>query len=524
MIEQPTSLAQNTGSTNPNGRSLAQPTVVRAQPVRSSLHTPAQQAPNTTEPGIAEPGAIDTSATEPGASGTNPPKQNRHPSQTRNRSHLRRGQGSGVFAALDLGTNNCRLLVARRVPGGHRLGEVPSVRPAKGSRPRAPFRILESYSRIVRLGEGLALSGELGEDAITRTLASLKACSSIIANHRVDKLRCIATEACRAADNCDDFLERVRRDTGLTLELISGQEEAQLGFMGCAPLMNPRRPYALVFDIGGGSTEISWLQIKGGHRPRALDSISLPMGVVTLAERYAARAQGDQGADQPQPRLKGQTLSHEDYSAIRREMAEALADFERRNHIATHQRQAKVQLIGTSGTVTTLSALVQGLERYDRSRVDGSYLTVNAIERICQRLLAMSHEERAKLQSIGTHRADLVLPGCAILQGILDIFPLQRLRVADRGLREGMLYELMAQPRKGAALRGKSKRSGGGDEATAKPTHKTPGRTTGKNTGKNSGKNSGRSKRNRNRVQIAKSEGRANPQSRNQPANNDPSQ
>ncbi len=411
------------------------------------------------------------------------------------RSHHRRGQGSGVFAALDLGTNNCRLLVARRVPGGHRLGEVPSVRPAKGSRPRAPFRILESYSRIVRLGEGLALSGELGEEAISRTLASLKACSSIIANHRVDKVRCIATEACRAADNCDDFLKRVRRETGLTLELISGQEEAQLGFMGCAPLMNPRRPYALVFDIGGGSTEISWLQVKGGYRPRALDSISLPMGVVTLAERYAARVQGTaepapEGANRQQP---DQTLSREDYTAIRQEMADALADFERRNRIATHQRQAKVQLIGTSGTVTTLSALVQGLERYDRSRVDGSYLTINAIERICQRLLAMSHEERAKLQSIGTHRADLVLPGCAILQGILDTFPLQRLRVADRGLREGMLYELMAQPRKGAALRGKSKRTSGGEDAAVKqPT----------------GKNSGRSKRYRKRGQGAKGDGR----------------
>lgn len=403
----------------------------------------------------------------------------------------RKTNASGVFAALDLGTNNCRLLVARRVPGGHRLGEVPAARTVKGSRPRPPFRILESYSRIVRLGEGLALTGALGEEAISRTLASLKACSSIIANHRVDKVRCIATEACRAASNCDDFLERVRRDTGLTLELISGEEEAQLGFMGCAPLMNPRRPYALVFDIGGGSTEISWLQIKGGHRPRALDSLSLPMGVVTLAERYAARAQqtGNSGALS----VKGQTLSDADYHAIRQEMAAALADFERRNRIATHQRQAKVQLIGTSGTVTTLSALVQGLERYDRSRVDGSYLTINAIERVCQRLLAMDHHERANLQSIGTHRADLVLPGCAILQGILDIFPLQRLRVADRGLREGMLYELMAQPRDAGPLRGKTRRHG--EDGLVKPGSKP--------SSKPGGKSGGRSKHQRKRTQHA---------------------
>lgn len=367
----------------------------------------------------------------------------------------KRGRGQGVFAALDLGTNNCRLLVARRVPGGHRLGEVPSVRPAKGNRPRPPFRIIESYSRIVRLGEGLALTGALGEAAIERTLASLKACSSIIANHRVDRLRCIATEACRAASNCDEFLDRVRRETGLTLELISGQEEAQLGFMGCAPLMNPRRPYALVFDIGGGSTEISWLQVQGGHRPKALDSLSLPFGVVTLAERYAAQSTSADAR-------AGTTLTPESYAAIRRDMAAALADFEQRNRVGLHQRQAKVQLIGTSGTVTTLSALVQGLARYDRSRVDGAYLTLGAIDRICQELLGMSHQERAAMQSIGSHRADLVLPGCAILQGILDCFPLQRLRVADRGLREGMLYELMTQPRPGAATRGKSKRQGEG--------------------------------------------------------------
>lgn len=408
----------------------------------------------------------------------------------------RRGRGQGVFAALDLGTNNCRLLVARRVPGGHRLGEVPAVRPAKGARPRPPFRIIESYSRIVRLGEGLALSGELGEAAIQRTLASLKACSSIIANQRVDRLRCIATEACRAASNCEEFLQRVRRETGLTLELISGQEEAQLGFMGCAPLMNPRRPYALVFDIGGGSTEISWLQVAGGQRPRALDSLSLPFGVVTLAERYAAQEPGSAGS-------AGKNLSQAGYAAIRRDMAEALADFEARNRVAFHQSQAKVQLIGTSGTVTTLSALVQGLPRYDRSRVDGAYLTLGSIERICQQLLAMSHEERAGIQSIGSHRADLVLPGCAILQGILDSFPLQRLRVADRGLREGMLYELMASPRPGGSVRGKAKRQGeaAGQKAYAgkSQAHKSQAPKS-QSKGQNKGQNKGQGKNQNNKA------------------------
>ena len=308
-----------------------------------------------------------------------------------------------VCAALDLGTNNCRLLIARRRGAG--------------------FHVIDAFSRIVRLGEGLAATGLLSEAAMERTLAALRICAGKVARSGARRGRYVATEACRRADNCVDFLERVRRDTGIAIEIIESSEEARLVVAGCAPLLDPAVPYALVFDIGGGSTELVWLDLAAGAaRPTVLGFVSVPHGVVTLADRYG-----------------GRTVTAAIYDAIVEEVRAALAPFEVCHRIAPLVAAGRVQLLGSSGTVTTLAGIHLELPRYDRAKVDGSMLEFAAIDRASRRLAALSWEERAAHPCIGEERADLVLAGCAILEAICRLWPVGRLVVADRGVREGIL-------------------------------------------------------------------------------------
>ncbi|HWD58475.1 MAG TPA: Ppx/GppA phosphatase family protein [Stellaceae bacterium] len=325
------------------------------------------------------------------------------------------------YAALDLGTNNCRLLVARPAPGG--------------------FRVVDAFSRIVRLGEGLEASGALSEPAMARTLDALKVCAAKIAQRRVAATRSVATEACRRAANCGEFLERVRNEVGIELEIISTAEEARLVVSGCAPLLQPRTPYAIVFDIGGGSTEIVWLR-HGRPRdgPRGLGraarpehpwlqiegSISLPFGVVTFTERF--------GGTEVTPAI---------YRAMLDEAEAALAPFERQHRIRHHIAARRVQMIGSSGTVTTLAGIHLALPRYIRALVDGSTLTFAQIDRVSSHLAGLDLAGRAASPCVGRERADLVLSGCAILDAICATWPVGQLRVADRGVREGILFDLM---------------------------------------------------------------------------------
>jgi exopolyphosphatase/guanosine-5'-triphosphate,3'-diphosphate pyrophosphatase len=313
------------------------------------------------------------------------------------------------YAALDLGTNNCRLLVARPTRSG--------------------FRVVDAFSRIVRLGEGLAASGVLSEDAMARTLDALKICADKIAARRVATGRYVATEACRQAANCGAFLARVREETGIEIEIISSTEEARLVVAGCAPLLDPRIPYAIVFDIGGGSTEIVWLRLWGGGnrgRPEILGSMSLPFGVVTLTDRFG-----------------GAEVSPATYRAMVAEAAAALAPFERDHDIQRHVRTGRVQMLGSSGTVTTLAGIHLALPRYTRALVDGSVLTFGQISVVSAHLAGLDLAGRAANPCIGHERADLVLSGCAILDAICATWPVGRLRVADRGVREGILFDLM---------------------------------------------------------------------------------
>ena len=316
----------------------------------------------------------------------------------------------GHFAALDLGTNNCRLLVAR--PAG------------------AGFRIVDAFSRIVRLGEGLAATGALSEEAMDRAFAALAVCAGKITGRRRLVGRYVATEACRRAANCEGFLARVRDGLGLDIEIISTAEEARLVVTGCAPLLDPRLPYAIVFDIGGGSTEIVWVALRRDRRGRRrglhiLGSLSVPLGVVNLTDRF------------------GGEVAPAAYRAMVDEAADALEAFDRRHDIAAQIRGGRVQMLGSSGTVTTLAGVHLALPRYTRAQVDGSLLTFQQIATVSTRLAALDLAGRAASPCVGRERADLVLSGCAILEAICAHWPVGRLRVADRGVREGILVELM---------------------------------------------------------------------------------
>jgi exopolyphosphatase/guanosine-5'-triphosphate,3'-diphosphate pyrophosphatase len=311
------------------------------------------------------------------------------------------------YGALDLGTNNCRLLIAQPDRNG--------------------FAVVDAFSRIVRLGEGLGHHGRLGDAAMGRTIEALRVCANKLKWHKVSRRRLIATEACRMAENGAAFIERVRVETGLDLEIIDRETEARLAASGAEPLIDAAAASALVFDIGGGSTEIMWVERLPGHGFSILRWTSLPVGVVTLSERFGG----------------GRDVTDESFHAMSAYVGELLAPFVAEVARAKGEAPIPSHLLGTSGTVTTIAGVHLGLRRYDRSRVDGCWLSNEAAGEVTGRLLAMSFDERTQNACIGRERADLVLAGCAILEEIRLAFPAPRIRVADRGLREGILTQLM---------------------------------------------------------------------------------
>lgn len=324
-----------------------------------------------------------------------------------------RSQDVPVFAALDLGTNNCRLLVA--VPG----------RPGQ-------FRVVDAFSRIVRLGEGLSASGRLADAAMDRAVEALRICGDKLRNRPIRRARLIATEACRSAENGAMFIERVQAETGLALEIIDRQTEARLAVSGCGSLIEEDTDGVVLFDIGGGSSEIALIDVSGRRSNRLANHIvswtSLPVGVVSLAERFG-----------------GRDVSRETFQAMIDDVTGLLRRFEGRDRLKHVTAGRKFHLLGTSGTVTTLAGVHLGLERYDRRRVDGLWMDGESVDAMIERLLSWDFRQRVANPCIGADRADLVLAGCAILEAIRAAWPSNRLRVADRGLREGILSELMAE-------------------------------------------------------------------------------
>jgi exopolyphosphatase/guanosine-5'-triphosphate,3'-diphosphate pyrophosphatase len=316
-----------------------------------------------------------------------------------------------TYAALDLGTNNCRLLIARPAQHG--------------------FRVVDAFSRIVRLGEGLTANGRLCEGAMDRAVEALKVCKSKMDHRGVTRARLITTEACRAAANGQDFVRRVGDEAKLELEIVDQRTEASLAVTGCAALAAPEAGAVIVFDIGGGSTEIVWLGGReAGRDPaqRIREWASLPIGVVSVAERYG-----------------GVEVGREKFERMVADCSAALAPFAQK--AAAARTAPNFHLLGTSGTVTTVAGIHLRLPRYDRRQVDGLWMQDGDICSVIDELVAMDYAQRQANACIGRERADLVLAGCAIFEAIRRAFPSPKVRIADRGLREGILLRMMHEDR-----------------------------------------------------------------------------
>lgn len=341
-----------------------------------------------------------------------------------------------AFAALDLGTNNCRLLIATPSPRG--------------------FRIVDAFSRIVRLGEGLSRTGRLADSAMERALSALAICAAKIERRGVLRIRAVATQACRAAENGPSFIATVERETGIRLSIISPREEAQLAVAGCLNLLDTSSRAALVLDVGGGSTEMSWLDLTAPGldvSPRRMAHwrlpikawLSVPIGVVTLAERFPET---------------------DDVDTWFRQMVDAMKleiqGFTQADRFRDVFQAGEAHIVGTSGAITSLAGLHLGLRRYDRSRVDGLWMSRADCDAVTARLGALTVEGRAAEPCIGPDRADLVMAGAAILTAVQELWPCERVRVADRGLREGLLLSLMSNQKRGRSRRNRGSRLNGG--------------------------------------------------------------
>ncbi|HZB70441.1 MAG TPA: Ppx/GppA phosphatase family protein [Sphingomicrobium sp.] len=322
------------------------------------------------------------------------------------RPHDRRQQRY-TYGAVDLGTNNCRLLVARPVDDG--------------------FTVVDAFSRVVRLGEGLSQSGKLTDEAMDRAVAALAICGEKLRRRNVSLSRAVATEACRRAVNGREFVDRVRRETGIALDIISPQEEARLAVLGCHKVLQPGDGPALIFDIGGGSTELVLIDHVDGV-PKIRSWWSAPWGVVSLTESEGRTA-----------------IDGSERLAAYQRMRERARDSFSRFAETLPKTSADIRLLGTSGTVTTLASVHLALPSYDRRAVDGLQVPTEAMQKISTMIAGMDYEERSRLPCIGRDRADLVVAGCAILEAILEIWPAPTLGVADRGIREGILRSLMAR-------------------------------------------------------------------------------
>lgn len=361
----------------------------------------------------------------------------RAPGGPQGRRRRSQDESAACYAALDLGTNNCRLLVATPTPRG--------------------FRVVEAYSRIVRLGEGLSQTGQLSDAAMERSLAALKVCAEKIRRRKAVRVKAVATQACRAATNGPDFVRRVQAETGLKLQIITPREEAQLSVAGCMSLFDREQDAALVVDVGGGSTELSWVDLKGGGldaKPRQFAAwklpirawLSIPVGVVTLAERFP----------------EGERADESWFRAMVDDVKARIETFPHAEPMRQVFAEGRAHLIGTSGAITSLAGLHLGLPRYDRNVVDGLWMNRADCEAASERLQGLTAAERAQEPCIGADRADLVLAGAAILQAVQELWPCSRVRVADRGLREGLLMSLMSDQQK----RPRRRRRGG---STKKP-------------------------------------------------------
>ena len=325
-----------------------------------------------------------------------------------------------VFAALDLGTNNCRLLIAR-----------PANYP---TRENHGLKVLDTFSRIVRLGEDVSSTGVLSEDAMERTVTALKACQKKLERYEVPYLRFVATEACRQASNTGEFLTRVANEAQIEIDVITNEEEAKLAFLGCSTLLKSTTDSALVFDIGGGSTEFMWVKRDVMAPPellcehRIMDWLSLNQGVMNLSEKFGGTAFAEVYFDE----LVGN-------------LVKKLREFDLKNKISEKVMAGQIQMLSTSGTLTTLAAIHLGLNHYERSKIDGNTFSTEQLRDAVQAILTMRPSERFANHCIGPERADYIISGCAIFEAICTLWPVREVTVADRGVREGIIFSLMQE-------------------------------------------------------------------------------
>lgn len=312
-----------------------------------------------------------------------------------------------VYAAIDLGTISCRLVIATPTPSS--------------------FRIVETFSKITRLGEGIINNNELSRPAIKRTLGALKVCAGVLAEYApIVKSRFVATAACRRAVNCSQFIELVKRETGLNLEIISSKEESRLSVAGCIPLLARNIKRTLVFDIGGGSTEISLARTTNSGNTFIEGYVSLPYGVVTISEAFPEQDMTDLA-----------------YDTIVERTHEILSGFEEKYQIREAIAKQEIQVIGTSGTATVLGAVHLNLPRYNRSAVDGISISKQDIQRVICKIKRLGDEGRKKHPCIGAQKSELTMAGCAIIEALCSFWPISEITVADRGIREGILLDMM---------------------------------------------------------------------------------
>ena len=353
----------------------------------------------------------ESSKEDPPKQHNRPKNNNRNRNYNKNRNKNQRNKGH-VYGVVDLGTNNCRLLVA--IP--HQNG----------------FRVIDSFSRIVRLGEGLKEEKRISDQATERTVSALKICMDKMKRRGVTRMWNVATQACREAENGDHFVKTIEEQVKIKLDIIDPKEEARLAVMGCKALLDKNYNRGIVFDIGGGSTEIIWIEYNEKRIPEIIDWISIPLGVVNLSEEYGTE----------------KVLPAEHYQEMKERVKEHIVPFEKKHGIRSSIDENMVQLMGTSGTVTTLTSMHLNQAVYDRNEVDGSWMKSKDLVDLCKDLAKLDYKERLALNNIGNDRAELVVAGCAIFDALIDVWPIEDCRVADRGIREGMLHHLMDEQRR----------------------------------------------------------------------------
>ena len=292
-------------------------------------------------------------------------------------------------AAIDLGTNTARLLIASK----------------------NPYRQLLLNRTITRLGGGFTRERGLSEEAQLRSIAALKEFAGQISCHQATRVRAVATSAVRDAINGRAFCERVQAETGICLEVIDGAEEAALTLKGVAAILDDKSGELAVFDVGGGSTEYT---LAVDEQP--LFSRSLPIGVVRLTE-------GKVGVAQMEDKIR------RELALLQRQLAGEGLD----------QRFAKATLIGTAGTATTLAAIQIGMKDYDYRRVNNHTMPLAEVQRIFDLLEPLTPKQRLEVPGLEPGREDLIIAGTLVVLVTMRVFGFRSFKVSDSGLLEGLI-------------------------------------------------------------------------------------